>query len=182
MSAAGSPVMREWRRGDLVLYSRNNMPVGSRPPAPADECWIEKTLGGTRFRLKQQSAADFASPCLHSVIAGDILPTVSRRDPRRGQADVWTSGNRLFKCFGTAVLAVIIDALNAGGRVIELVASHLGRSLAETEQQAVARAAFQVLDVVKWESVELQRIELGCRMARELGPAIDQSSALRRAG
>ncbi len=34
---------------------------------------------------------------LISLVKGDILPTVSRRDPRRRQADVWTSGNRIFQ-------------------------------------------------------------------------------------
>ena len=34
---------------------------------------------------------------LVSLIEDDILPTVSRRDPRRGLAQVWTSGNRIFR-------------------------------------------------------------------------------------
>ena len=33
---------------------------------------------------------------LSRIVAGDVLPTVSRRDSRRSKANVWTSANRVF--------------------------------------------------------------------------------------
>jgi hypothetical protein len=42
-----------------------------------------------------------------SLIDGDILPTVSRRDPRRRAAQAWTSGNRIF---GTGNPQLLLEA------------------------------------------------------------------------
>ena len=34
---------------------------------------------------------------LESLVSGDILPSVSRDDARRGRVQIWTSGNRVFR-------------------------------------------------------------------------------------
>lgn len=46
------------------------------------------------IRARDHARSDDAS--LFSLIDGDILPTVSRRDLRRRAAQIWTSGNRIF--------------------------------------------------------------------------------------
>ena len=72
-------------------------------------------IGLTRFKLRQATAAEFRVPSPDLIVPNDVLPSVSRRDPRRDGANVWTSGNRIFGCDGTATLATVIDGINAGG-------------------------------------------------------------------
>src|SRR5580698_10894855 len=98
LQAAGAAITHDWRSGDLGVFRRTKQSPGPRPAVPDENVWIERSIGLTRFRLKQNQSAGFASPVLQSLIPGDILPSVSRRDSRRHGADVWTSGNRIFGC------------------------------------------------------------------------------------
>jgi hypothetical protein len=50
-----------------------------------------------RLFLRVSGEAQSEQTSLISLIEDDILPTVSRRDPRRRLAQVWTSGNRIFR-------------------------------------------------------------------------------------
>jgi hypothetical protein len=43
------------------------------------------------------------------LVEGDILPSVSRRDLRRSQARLWTSGNRVFGCAAPSLLLRVLD-------------------------------------------------------------------------
>ena len=61
---------------------------------------------------------------------GYLLPTnfclelqKGRRDPARGLADVWTCGNRVFRCAGTSVFRVILSALGRTATVETEVAA-----------------------------------------------------------
>jgi len=49
-----------------------------------------------QMRLFVGTATRTGGRGLVSLIAGDVLPTVSRRDERRRAALIWTSGNRVF--------------------------------------------------------------------------------------
>jgi dihydroorotase-like cyclic amidohydrolase len=118
---------------------------------------------------------------LRSIVPGDILPSVSRRDPRRANADVWTSGNRIFACGGTSTLVTIIDALAARQMPEVAVEVQEGRTLAAGEAALVATAAQQVQDVVKWESAEFRNSGTLDRISK-LGPIRDQPTTLDRTG
>jgi hypothetical protein len=69
---------------------------------------------------------------------------VSRRDPRRAKADVWTSGNRIFACPDTASLQLIAKALAAGTRPDTYISAVLGRKLTEAERQHILFAAKEI--------------------------------------
>jgi len=45
------------------------------------------------------------------LIAGDVLPSVSARHPLRSEVDVWTSGNRVFRCEEGAKLVALCEHL-----------------------------------------------------------------------
>ena len=166
------------RRGDLAIFARNGRAAGTpRPLAPDEGRWIEESLGRTRFRLREDVRAGFSDPVLRSMVANDVLPTVSKRDPRRAEVDVWTSGNRVFQCQGTSVLAAIIAAVRRGDSPQDAVVHHLGRDLSLEERHRVASATSQVVDVVKWEGAEFRdsgpeaggRSKVGAGTARPVG-------------
>jgi hypothetical protein len=98
LAAAGLFPPPHWRRGDLVIFRKTRPP--SRPPVSRRAYrrgWTQADIGRMRLFIRVSDEARSEETNLVSLIEGDILPTVSRRDPRRGLAQVWTSGNRIFR-------------------------------------------------------------------------------------
>ena len=180
MQAAGAPVPNDWRLGDLAVFRRKDCECGPRPVLDNEPAWTERSLGMTRFKLQETASTGFASPVLRSLVPGDVLPSVSRRDPRRKDATVWTSGNRIYGCDDTCTLATIIDAMNAGEAPEITVGMQQGRALTSGERILVATAVEQVRNVVQWESAEFRDSD-AIGISR-LGPNRHRPITLKRAG
>lgn len=98
LAAIGIYPPPQWRRGDLVIFRKVGTPVRPPPVSMAGRReWTEIGIGRMRLFIRGGGAAKSEGAGLISVVKGDILSTVSRRDPRRRLADVWTSGNRIFR-------------------------------------------------------------------------------------
>ena len=111
MLAAGIPMPPlDWRCGDLATFRCEGSTVVERPQARSAEAWEERLLGSVRIRVRLPLSTAPASPSLHRIAKTEILPSVSRRDPRRSLVDVWTSGNRVFQCSERRSLLQILDA------------------------------------------------------------------------
>lgn len=149
----GVPV--DWRRGDLAVFARIRVVQRPRPVAPPfEKTWHEADVLGVRVRMRPQSEPGFVDPRLVTLVACDILPTVSRRDLRRRDADVWTTGNRVFRCRGTGILLRVFEALGAAQPPTERVAGALGRNLGSEEADLVKQAAEQAANLVSMEQDE----------------------------
>ena len=181
MDAAGTSVAQDWRIGDLAVFRRTEAVCGPRPVLDLEPLWVERSIGLTRFKLREANATGFASPVLISIVPNDVLPSVSRRDIRRAAAMVWTSGNRIFGCDGTGTLATVIDGMTAGEPPEITVGMQLGRALTSSETALVEKAVQQVGNVVKWESVEFRRHNTDRGLSR-LGPLSHRTATLERAG
>lgn len=181
MEAAGTSMPPDWRVGDLAMFRRTDAVCGLRPVLESEPEWVERSLGLTRFKLREATTTGFASPVLISIVPNDVLPSVSRRDSRRTGASVWTSGNRIFGCEGTETLATVIDGMNAGEAPEITVGKQLGRSLTSSETMLVESAVQQVRNVVKYESVEFRRNKTSSWLSR-LGPLRHRPTTLERAG
>ena len=100
LKAAGLAVPGDWRTADLLEFRKAD--VGSRLPLKARtraRPWHELSVGRMRLFVDVSEPDEHGGDVtLNSIVAGDVLPTVSRRDERRTRANVWTSGNRIFKC------------------------------------------------------------------------------------
>jgi len=140
-------LLEDWRRGNLAVFARTQLAHVPRPRPVDDVAWAEAVLLGMRVRIRPQPVAGFQDPTLKPLVPGDVLPSVSRRDPRRRFADVWTSGNRIFACPGRHVLLQIVPAVAAGRSPAEAVAAWLQRPLHPEETRRVTRAAHQLLRV-----------------------------------
>jgi hypothetical protein len=181
MEAAGTAMPSDWRVGDLAVFRRADTVCGLRPVLESKCVWVERSMGLTRFKLREATTTEFASPVLISIVPNDVLPSVSRRDPRRKGASVWTSGNRIFGCEGTGTLATVIDGMNAGEPPEITVGMQLGRALKSSETMLIESAVQQVRNVVKWESVEFRRNNTNSGLSR-LGPLRHRPTTLERAG
>ena len=61
------------------------------------------------MRIRISEPDEGSDPSLVQLVVGDVLPTVSRRDPRRSSARLWTSGNRIFGCAAPHALARLLE-------------------------------------------------------------------------
>jgi hypothetical protein len=99
LAAAGvTNVPADWRRGDLVVFRKfGRREVTPNTTSVRKERWREVSIGRMRLFIGMDSPIDStADPVLRPIVAGEVMPSVSRRDPRRRSAVVWTSGNRAF--------------------------------------------------------------------------------------
>jgi hypothetical protein len=142
-----------WRRGDLIELRRTRAPTATRPQAHPDGRWREVTLNGARIRFRLDAAIHpgAADPRLVRLVTGDILPTVSRRDPVRDRVRVWTASNRVFGCQAPALLARLADALARQSPVSSALTEHLGRPPNGAEHQAATQAIGQLEDLTRAE-------------------------------
>lgn len=102
LRAAGiKNILPFWRKGDLLIFKKTEETTIARPNHISLEAeWSEREYNSCRIRVK--IATDLPELkkdhfVVDSLVKGDILPTVSSRDSRRVNANVWTSGNRIFK-------------------------------------------------------------------------------------
>lgn len=98
LAAAGICPAPQWRRGDLVVFMKTHASTRPRRASSSrHRDWTEVAIGRMRLFIREAREVHSDEANLNSLVAGDILPTVSRRDPRRRLANVWTSGNRIFQ-------------------------------------------------------------------------------------
>jgi hypothetical protein len=155
----------DWRRGDMLVLTK---PFGVTTPAwsfpiSCEWEWWEEDAKGVRIRGRVRSETQrkercfgFQDPTVVSLVPGDVLPSVSRRDERRLLADIWTSGNRIYACRDTQTLRVVLQALKAGASPVEQVSVAQRRTLTREEARLVARAAIQVADLIRVEQRDIQ--------------------------
>jgi len=151
LKAAGVAALRAWRRGDLVilrkLQSRSTHQTRSTThPSP----WREVQVG--QMRLFIGTAPKTGDRALLPLIPGNILPTVSRRDERRREAIVWTSGNRIFGSQDAEL--TVAAALQAAQSDHEhpSVQPHLCGTI--TERDEIERVAHVLRDIAAAEASE----------------------------
>jgi hypothetical protein len=135
----------DWRCGDLHVFRFCHATRQLRPgPSRSRRSWDDESLHGMRVRLRNNATTEFADPTLRSLVTGDVLPSVSSRDPLRSSVDVWTGGNRVFRCAGTNTLRQVIRAIARGQNPALRVASSLDRGLSAQERQLICKSAEQV--------------------------------------
>lgn len=146
-------IPKEWRCSNLVVFTKEHeIDVPRLSKCSADGIWTEEVFDGIRIRFScRRNGDDFRDPTLKRIVSGDILPSVSRWDERRKQAEVWTSGNRIFRCRGPDLLQRILRALVRGLPPEKEIASYIGRKLSPTETDLVVKASEQIANVIKAE-------------------------------
>lgn len=160
LRAAGISTPPQWRRGDLVVFRKLTMATLPPPSSQRIRMWTEVSVGRMRLFIGKGGTATVGAAELNSIVAGDILPSVSRRDPRRSAVNVWTSGNRVFRT-GNPQL-VLEAAISCSG---EPVGSGIQPRLWDTldEREAVERVAAELRDLAALEAAE----ELGAPVKTE---------------
>lgn len=112
-------VAAEWRRGDLWTLQRIKTCSVDWPGDIRRALWREFKFGPVRIRVDSCAESTGADPSMRSIVAGDVLSSVSRRDPRRAAARIWTTCNRVFACEAPAKFASMVEAWNNGRELQE---------------------------------------------------------------
>lgn len=115
--AAGiKDILPFWRRGDLALFRKVHNDSYERPKLEEERSdWEEREIDTVRIRVKIEKVEEKVNDLeVSHLIKGDILPTVSTRDKRRDNANVWTSGNRIFNVNNASKLLDLLDDLKNG--------------------------------------------------------------------
>jgi hypothetical protein len=98
LARCGIHVPESWRRGDLVLVRVYEKPQTSPPvAAPSADEWETFLVGPQVVKLRERERGggdDFIIAPLEGL-EDYVFPTVSLRDRRRAQIDLWTSRNRV---------------------------------------------------------------------------------------
>ena len=145
----------EWRPGILARFEKIRDLQVARPIVSSERVeWMEQSASGIRFRLRKKMPVAARNPVLVPLTHGEILASVSRRDPTRPLVDVWTSGNRVFACADTGTLQWIIQAIQSGDQVDTFIEKLIMRRLSSDERILVKQAEEQVSAVIEHEQEE----------------------------
>lgn len=152
----GLPI--DWRRGDLAIFTKLHLTTCVRPePTSAEPEWLEEEFDGVRIKIRPYDEEEFLDPTLLRVVTGDILQSVSRRDPIRELVDVWTSGNRIFACVGRNVLHNILYAFKNGVDPERHVSMRISRPLTTSERDLVKKTHAKLGQLFELEQEEARR-------------------------
>ena len=162
-----------WRRGDLLSFRKLDSLYLRKNAVNADNStWVEVRIDGVRFRVRQRDKEGFANPQLKKLVPGDILPTVSRRDSRRQKVDLWTSGNRVYRCDGTHILTVLLHAIEVSENPMIAVQRILHYPMDDLQTRHVESSVLQVKRLVRTECREMKDFAIGQRygnLERQVG-------------
>lgn len=115
-SAGIKDILPFWRKGDLALFRKVEDKISERPKIDGKRLeWVEREIDSVRIRVKIETQKTHKEELrISSLIKNDILPTISSRDKRRDAANVWTSGNRIFKVNDTEKFVRLLDDFKKG--------------------------------------------------------------------
>ena len=145
-----------WRRGDLLIFRRDwGGPLREGSKAATKRLWTEAHIREICLKVKTDERLEFADPRLIPLVPEDILPTVSRRNDLSKAADVWTTGNRIYRCEGKNTLLIVLRALAECKDPVDGIQRTLRRPLTCRESALVEHAIEQVNSIVRTERQEI---------------------------
>jgi hypothetical protein len=149
LARCGLRITTAWRRGDLVLVHVNRRPRMSPPPSlSADDEWETFLIGTQVVKLRKHTrgAQNFILAPLDDL--GDyIFPTVSMRDSRRAQIDLWTSRNRVSKVGRRDLVASVLAGLAQGMSIADIAESPVLSPLAVNDREALLTNLCLILEI-----------------------------------
>jgi hypothetical protein len=112
MGAAGASAPAQWRRGDLLTFDLPERFAPGPRPLPTGPRWSGFELAQIPLRVNPDAPA-LGNDLVCSLLPGDLLSTVSRRDPIRPRVALWTSRNRVFASSNPVQLLELVGRVQA---------------------------------------------------------------------
>lgn len=98
LAAAGVPLTGVWRRADLLVITKTAATPGVPRPVPRQPGeWLEFSVLNQTVSVRRSASGVGGDGSFRAVpgVDGFVLDTVSRRDARLRDVDIWTSRNRV---------------------------------------------------------------------------------------
>lgn len=147
-----------WRQGDLAIFRCEGPCVVRQPIAPEERSWEERVIEDVRIRVRSKPALEVPGDTRMELVSeSEFLSSVSRRDPRRELVDVWTSGNRVYRCADTTSLLRIIEGVGRRVDAVREIESSVGRVLTDEEAERIRRTERDIVKIVAAERQEIVR-------------------------
>ncbi|MFX0195468.1 MAG: hypothetical protein ACFFCW_05030 [Candidatus Hodarchaeota archaeon] len=116
LASCGVRMTTSWRRADLALVRVKRTPM-TTPPTIGDsgDRWDSFLIGQQVVKLRNPCRGESGTILAPLKDCPDyVLPSVSRRDLRRDQVDLWTSRNRVARVGRRDIVSVILSHLAKG--------------------------------------------------------------------
>lgn len=88
-----------WRKGNLMVFTKNN--CTNKTLALSTEIyqseWLEVQIQNVRFKVRDYTVPNQLKAIEH-LCENDIYPTVSMQLSLKKEVNIWTSGNRVYRC------------------------------------------------------------------------------------
>jgi hypothetical protein len=139
MAQSGLVMTSGWRRADLAVLRVTNTPERSAATAitisQPEEIWDSFLIGTQVVKLRHNigNKGDFILAPVEGC-TDYVLPSVSRRDPRRKQIDLWTSRNRVARVGRRDMVSWILEDLTKN-RDLESPQKHTALSSLNKDSQ-----------------------------------------------
>jgi hypothetical protein len=147
-----------WRSADLKIFVKQRKTPSEEPKCKLDS-WDNESYLGFRIKSNPDPISAFRNPTLKSVIPGDILPSVSRRDSRRERANVWTRGNRIYSSNGVHILREILKAMSLGSNPVDAVSRLVLRRLNKRERGLIENTVSSLKRIIDLEEQEIRELQ-----------------------
>ena len=147
-----------WRHGDLLVLRLGRHRQVPRPSFEVESRWPEVVIGSVRLRIRSTEggySGGVIDPRLRGLLPGDVLDSVSRRDPRRERVVIWTTGNRVFGSRSPEALLEVVRSQAEGSDPQVRIERVLGRRLTPAERRNIRSSMAQVSAVADAERAEL---------------------------
>jgi hypothetical protein len=146
----------DWRRGDLAIFEFDGSAGADTFTTNGQRRWAEVRFGRVRLRVRAESHNAWKSPQLRTMVPGDILPSVSRRDRRLKSVGAWTSGNRVFSCEGCFAFWNIAEAMSLGECPVARLCSAIGTDLDAQQREEVGKVVKRLKEIIVIEEQEIE--------------------------
>jgi hypothetical protein len=108
-----------WRKGKLRIYKKNNNIINKMENSNIiyPDKWYDVTINNVRIKtriIKNESYKPLKC-IISSIVKNDIFPTVSMRTGKQNEVDIWTSGNRVYKCSNNQDFISICKSISQSG-------------------------------------------------------------------
>src|SRR5690606_30785377 len=122
-------------------------------PPSSDEEWNEIEIQGVRIRVQRNEDESKTPLKITHILKGDILPSVSKSDGRRKEANVWTSGNRIYKVSDTSIFWRLLGEVREGKKFH----SNNERIVSDFVEQVTSLEMKEFNDYLEWLYHEMER-------------------------
>jgi len=89
----------DWRKGSIMIFTKEqDTALSSELPTENKQTeWLDSEIQNIRFKVRDYVDPDQKKPIDH-LCKNDIYPTVSMRLELKNNVNIWTSGNRVYRC------------------------------------------------------------------------------------